>query len=82
MQGLKQVPGTRFPLLMLLAIITTLHSHSHTFSLTSKCHRVVASANDAENIARRREFSFALPGDALGWTTSANALSTYHWMEA
>ena len=60
-QGLKQIPGTRFPLLVLPIVTATLHPHSHTFSLTSESHRVVASANDAENIATRRELSFALP---------------------
>ena len=60
-QGLKQIPGTRFPLLVLPVVIATLQSHSHALSLTSESHRIVASANDAENIARRRELSFALP---------------------
>ena len=84
MQGLKQIPGTRFLLLVLPIVTATLHPHSHTFSLTSKSHRVVASANDAKNIARRRELSFALPGSksdrkktqplprahTIGWTHS------------
>lgn len=61
-QGLKQIPGTRFPLLVLPVVIATLHPHSHTISLASKSHRVVASTNDAENIAGCRELSFALPG--------------------
>lgn len=61
-QDLKQIPGTRFPLLVLPVVIATLHPHSHTFSLTSESHRVVTSTNNAENIAGRRELSFALPG--------------------
>ena len=83
-QGLKQIPGTRFPLLVLPVVIATLHPHSNTFSLTSESHRVVASTNNAENIAGRRELSFALPGSksdrkktqplprahTIGWTHS------------
>ena len=83
-QGLKKIPRTRFPLLVLPIVIATLHPHSHTISLTSKSHRVVTSTNDAENIAGRRELSFALPGSGsdnrrpqpvprahtIGWTHS------------
>lgn len=83
-QGLKQIPGTRFPLLVLPVVIATLHPHSHTFSLTSESHGVVASTNNAENIAGRRELSFALPesgsdgrkpqpvpqAHTIGWTHS------------
>ena len=72
-QGLKQIPGTRFPLLVLPVVVATLYSHSHAFSLTSESHRVVASANDAENIARRRELSLALPGSG----SDRNYLSRY-----
>jgi hypothetical protein len=61
-QGLKQIPGTRFPLLVLPIVIATLYPHSYTISLTSESHRVVVSTNDAKNIAGCRELSFALPG--------------------
>ena len=64
-QGLKQIPGTRFPLLVLPIVIATLYPYSHTFSLTSESHRVVGSTNNAENIAGRRELSFALPESRL-----------------
>lgn len=50
-QGLKQVPGTRFPFLVVLVASMTLHSQSHAFSLTGKSYRVIASTDDTENIA-------------------------------
>ena len=60
-QGLKQIPRTRFLLLVLPVVIATLYPYSHTFLLTSESHRVVASTNNAENIVGRCELSFVLP---------------------